>query len=542
MRLPPFPIFALIAGAMLPAAVASSHREAPGITEQPHADSADVYAFVDPTNPAKLVLAMTLDPLREPAGDPSFHPGPNRTRYELHVDADGDAASDLTFTFRFSTQFSPHLVQTDDGSSTVSPLLYDHPGPIAGLLDPALGVFEPYTLAVTTGAGTFAAVNTTLGSSAFFKPLDPVGDGVIPDYDAYADQHVFDYDVGGVSDLAGRVFVGGREDGFYVDLRSLFDLAGFPNLPTSASREAHGVLAFVLEVPIGVVTEGGAHPVVGVWATTSVPETRVLNPSPTHPGDVVLPPSPSDPYVQVSRLGMPLVNMLLIGVNNKDRFNALHPSTDLVEFERFFTHPALAALMGFPSSNRADLVELFLTGLAGVNQTGAFGDMLRLDTTVPPTPFELQDPLGLFASPPDPAGFPNGRRIADDVVDVTLRALQGQLLGGPGPFDANDGVRRHATDYRQTFPFLDAPRSRSTEPVCVTLTSSTQADRAGFMAVDDAYHDRARPGRVVARVPAEPLVHFLLRSGGSSGAPTIETIELAGSELEVVVGPPAPLP
>ncbi len=466
-----------------------------------------------------------------------FYSGRNLVRYEVHIDASGNGLADFTFAMEFGTQYSPHLVMTDDGTSTASPLPYNHPGPITGLLDPNLGIFEPYTLWLITSLGTFPLENTSLGSTTFFKPMDNPGGAIIPDYAAYADQHIFDLGTPSLPNLTGRSFVGQREDPFVMNDKAVFDLAGPPSGPTGNSHAGHNVLSFTLEVNMDFLTDNGANPVLGIYATASVPQNRALNPSPpTHPGDVVLPPSPGDPYVRLSRLGMPLTNMLFIGVNSKDRYNALDPSTDFVEFQQSFTNPALAALMGFPSSGRLDVLDFFLKGLPGVNQTGSLGDMLRIDTRVPPVDPAQQDPMGIFGDPPDAAGFPNGRRLGDDVVDIVLQALQGRLLGGPGPFDATDGVSPDPLRFVDQFPFLQVPSGRDRNWVCVTLTSSTATDRAAFQPIGNTYVDPARPDRIATSVPAEPLVYFLLDAEISSGSANIENIVLDGNRLEIVVG------
>ncbi len=525
--------------ALVPATAAGSHREAPQIARDPAADVTDVYAFMNWQDLEVVTFIMNFDPFQEPASDPAYHVGRNEILYELLIDRDGDALSDLTFTFEFGTQYSSCLVQTDDGSSTQCPFLYRHPGPIEEPVDGDLGVFELYDLNVTTAAGTFDADNATTGSSVFFKPLDNVGSDAIPDYDAYADQHIYDYAVPGVPGLTGRVFVGQRRDPFVMNHRSVYAMLGMAPGPAADSHAAHNVTTFALEVPKSVVTGDGAFPVIGVWARSRVSQVRTLNPAPTHPSNAVLPPAPGTPLVQASRMGMPLFNTLFVAANLKDRYNALSPATDLTEFERYLTHPVIAELMGYPSSNRADLVELFLTGIPGLNQNGSVGDMLRLNTGIPAVPPAQQDPLGYIGG--DAAGFPNGRRLGDDVVDAELRAVAGVLLGGPGPFDATDGAAIRATDFRATFPYLNAPVGRTDEPTCVVLTQSVSPDRETFEEVPDARPHPTKPDRLVTDVPPEPLVHFLLGAADSSLQPTIETIDLGeGQTLEIVVGAGGP--
>ncbi len=271
----------------------------------------------------------------------------------------------------------------------------------------------------------------------------------------------------------------------------------------------------------------------GVWASTSMRKTRVLNESPTGPETMTEPPAPTDPWVQVSRLGMPNTNRLHIGLRSKDLFNARHPSTDPAEIAAALEWSALAEFWGWPSANRQDLVDLRLHGLPGVNQNGGVGDMLRIDTNVPPTPPAQQDRLGLLGSPPDPAGFPNGRRPGDDVVDIELKYLQGVLIGEPGPFDATDGADTDPTRY-VSFPFLHVPFSRDDETLCVILTSSTSPDPSSFTTVQEAYVDSTDPNRIGTPMTADPLVFYLLDTEVDA---FIQSVERNASVLEFVVGP-----
>jgi hypothetical protein len=338
-----------------------------------------------------------------------------------------------------------------------------------------------------------------------------------------------------ISGLTGRVFVGQRKDPFVVNLGEVFDLAVPSAEPSGNSHGAHNVTAFAMEVPIPFLTNNGANPIIGIWTTASRPQTRTLNLSPTSAGDAVLPPSPAEPLVQTSRLGMPLVNKLLIGLSAKDRFNNSHPSDDAVLFGQSFTNPAIAEIMGAPSAFRTDLQLFILTGLPGVNETGGVGDMLRLDTSVAPVPPEAQDPMGLLASPPDLAGFPNGRRPGDDAVDITLQVVQGILLGGPGPFDASDGVSPDPTAFLPTFPFLQVPGATDQDITCVTLQSSTSPERSTFEPVEEAFVDPHRSNRIDTPLTDDPLAYYLLE-GNPPGSPAkIESLLHSAGRLQVVV-------
>ncbi len=521
----------------LAAAHASSHREAPFITTLPKVDATDFYIFrsYEPGREDFMTAIANYLPLQDPAGEPSYYTLQDHGRYDIHIDSDGDAAADYTFTFEMVTQYSPHLIQTDDGSFVELPLIYNPPGPITALLDSNLGVLESYILTATTPTGTYQAVNTTLGSSVFYKPIDHVGTNLIPDYETYAAQHVFDFDFPLVPGLAGRVFVGSRKDPFVANYPQLFSPTdGFTAGPTGNSLGGMNALAFALELPIDVLTNGGANPILGGWTTACVPQTRVLNAAPTHPGDVVVPPGPTDPYVQVSRLGMPLLNMILIGLSQKDQFNAESPVNDLVFFASYLLNPTYAEQIGAPSASRVDVLEYYLKGLAGVNQTPGAGDMLRLNTTVSPTPPALQDPLGTLATPPDPAGHPNGRRPGDDVVDIALRVLAGELLGLSGPFPT-DGVSPDPTSFSDTFPYLQDPAGADRKRLILELTSSTETAASTFAAVDGACVDPQRPDHIVTDMPPEELVFFKLSTDTAENPARIDAMMREGDRLAFLV-------
>jgi len=351
---------------------------------------------------------------------------------------------------------------------------------------PALNTHEKYTIDVIRGnrrTGVKQSVaNVTQGGTVFDKPVDNIGQKTINDYVGYANQHIFDVSIPGCTGN-GRVFVGQRKDSFVVNLGETFDLVNikYPAVELNALAEFatvdslsdDNVTSIALEVPVACVTSG-TNPIIGGWTTSSVPASRSISSAP-QPG--LDPTSQLGTYVQVSRLGMPLVNELVIGLKDKNRFNASEPKDD-GQFADYVTNPTLPALLellfgsagvkaptNFP---RTDLVAAFLTGVAGVNQPAnvVASEMVRLNTSIAPTAGPAQSRLGVLGG--DNAGFPNGRRPGDDVVDIELRVAMGVLctlnLGGCQPSDAaagalkyTDGAYISSAFFANEFPYLRAP-------------------------------------------------------------------------------------
>ena len=320
-----------------------------------------------------------------------------------------------------------------------------------------------------TSSSVAIGQNVRRGGAFFAKPLDNFGTKTFPDYDAYANLYMSEIDFPGCGQ--GRVFVGQRREGFAVNLGEVFDLVNLDPLQdrdgASSATEFKNITSMALELPISCLTDGKGD-VIGAWTTSLLPAVRRLNPTPTYEK----PETPvSNEWVQVSRLGMPLVNEVVIGLRDKNLFNASHPRND-AQFATYVTHPTLPALLellfGVPAPTnfpRTDLLAAFVTGISGVNEVG-FGEMLRLNTAIVPTPRSDQNDLGVAAG--DLAGFPNGRRPGDDVVDATLRVAMGLLchldLGLCDPEDAGvglapltDGTRLQADEFGDAFPYLNSP-------------------------------------------------------------------------------------
>jgi hypothetical protein len=405
----------------------SSHREAPEISKDPVADSTDVYAFVSPDAPGTVTLIANYIPLQGPAGGPNFYEFGDDILYEIHIDNNGDGRADISYQFTFRT-----TVRDPDT------FLYNV-GPIESLGSTNWNRVQTYDVAVVSG-GSWRG----LGSGLPCPPCN-IGPLSTPDYAGLADA--------AVNTLGGgiKVFAGQRADAFYVDLGSIFDLGDlrpFENLHAqyglnAFSGPAAGVNAtnhlnvhsIAIQVPISAITISH-HPTIGVWTTASRQRVRLWD---ADNGENVS----SGPYRQVSRLGNPLVNEVLIPLGKKDLWNSLPPSDDKL-FAGYVAEPGLAGLLPalypgvFPNlaaqvasgKPRADLEAILLTGIpsgliAGfTNLTGSvLADMLRLNTSIPATPSDKQSIYGLLGG--DLGGFPNGRRVTDDVVAIELRAIAG---------------------------------------------------------------------------------------------------------------------
>ncbi|MGL5810508.1 MAG: DUF4331 domain-containing protein [Nocardioides sp.] len=444
----------------------SSHREAPEISKDPAADNTDVYAFVSPDRPDTVTLIANYLPFQSPQGGPNFYEFADDVLYEIHVSNAGDARADVTYQFRFKTK-----IRNPDT------FLYNT-GPIGDIADPNWN--RPQYYSVTRVARGKAPV--VLGSDL---PVPPVNVGVrsTPDYERFTAQ--------AVRQLKGgrRVFAGQRAEGFFVDLGSIFDLGALRPfnpahlIPLAAANGVNGtqglnVHSIAIQVPITDLTRRGVRPtdvadskaVIGIWASASRRAASVR----TGTGKTTT----TGPFVQVSRLGNPLFNEVIVPMAMKDAWNADDPHEDAAYAGRV-NSPELAGLLPvlypgvFPNlaaykKPRADLNAILLTGIpAGVvpgfqNYTGVTqADLLRLNVAVPPA--EKPNPLGLVAG--DPAGFPNGRRVFDDVVTVELRAVAGLTIPLVDPTFTpdeatsaiTDGTSNTNGDYLDQFPYLATP-------------------------------------------------------------------------------------
>jgi hypothetical protein len=532
-------------------AQASSHREAPFITKNPKVDGTDVYAFesYEAGHTGMVTLIANYQPFQDAYGGPNYFQMDPDALYEILIDNNGDGVEDFTFQFQFKTV----LGGTKNAGITL-PI-----GPDAGQVavpfynvglipnaantgnSSALNVIETYTVGLVKGprrSGDATLLGNPGGGTTFNKPADNVGaksfgtaaslgspaappPAIISNYAAYASNFIYSgVSVPGckASDAAtAQVFVGQRAEPFAVNLGPTFDLidapaavvtnggiaaAGFAAVPNALGTK--NVTTIAIEIPRDCIVQSATQPVIGVWSTASIRQARVVNPAasyvePTHEGGA---------WTQVSRLGNPLVNELVIGIPDKDHWNSSEPPADVTNFGKYVEYPTLPAIIDvvfgtdfqptiFP---RTDLVAAFLTGLAPINafpkgKTVIPAEYIHLNTntealvTTGPTPAGTQNRLGaalcltegalnkatLTPYTPltscDPYGFPNGRRPIDDVVDLALDVVEGYLLpsGNPAynnaatdggantPVFFTDGVDQAAVHFDATFPYIATP-------------------------------------------------------------------------------------
>jgi len=496
----PLALAALSGGAQ-----ASSHREAPFITTVPKVDATDFYLFrsYEAGRSDYVTLIADYQPLQDPYGGPNYFALDPNALYEIHIDNDGDAHEDLSFQFRFRNTLNNggSGIALPIGEQTLNiPII--QAGPVSAVNDPALQYRQSYTVTVVRGdrrSGQAALASNGSGGTRFAMPVDNIGRKTIADYAAYAAQHVQTIKLPGC-EMPGKVFVGQRQEPFAVNLGTIFDLVNAPAsvlldpslkgaLPNTIGDK--NVTQLALEIHKSCLTQG-SEPVIGGWTTASLRQVRLLDGTPK--SGLQTSEKTGGAWVQVSRLGMPLVNEVVIGLTDKDRFNAAEPADD-GQFAAYVTHPTLPALVGIALAGdpaalaptnlpRQDLVTTFLTGIAGINQPAHVqaSEMLRLNTAIPPVPFAQQNRLGivgnLLAGGSDNAGFPNGRRPKDDIVDIALVAVMGGLCVANGDADAlgfgaackpsavplgadvfklHDAVDQAVVPLLDRFPYLNTP-------------------------------------------------------------------------------------
>ncbi len=441
--------------------IASSHREAPNISADPKADGTDVYAFISADEPNTVTLIANYLPFEEPAGGPNFYSFDDNVLYEIKIDNDGDAEEDLAFQFRFKT--------TIQNKNT---FLYNT-GPITSLNDPDWNIRQVYTLTrVEEGR---RSKSTVLGKDLSTPPSN-IGPKSTPDYTSL--QALAIHDLGnGV-----KVFAGQSDDPFFVDLGGVFDLLTIRVPPGNTGGGIDGlrgysVQSLALQVPINQLTRNQSTPtdplneaaVIGVWTTASRESVRILRDN----GEI----RNSGRWVQVSRLGAPLVNEVVIPLEKKDVWNSSKPEDD-GQFANYVADPELAKLLNllygiavppqgpFGSSNqRDDLIAIFLTGIPNLTNSGVTeaSEQLRLNVAIPKTATPHR--LGVLGG--DNQGYPNGRRLADDVTDISLQAVAGAVYPlfhpsfTPDPLATllGDGVDTNDKPFRTSFPYLALPTS-----------------------------------------------------------------------------------
>jgi len=433
----------VVALALMPGE-ASSHREAPLLAQDPMADNTDVYAFVSPDAPDTVTLIANFIPFQKPDGGPNFYSFDPNVVYEIHIDNNGDAVEDVTYQWRFTTEVR-----------NTATFLYNT-GTVTSLDDPDLNVRQFYRLTRIDGPRRTGTVTELSGR----LPVPPpnIGPRSTPNYGALG---------GGIQSLPGNitVFAGQRDEGFYVDL-GIFDLLGVGSGAVEDSTAGFNVSSLAIRVPKSALARGGSTPtnasdpsaIIGVWSTASRFATRTLSAgAQQHSGALV----------QVSRLGNPLVNEAVIDLARKDAFNGIEPTSDSVALDRV-TDPEVPKLLKLifnvdsPPAPRNDLVAIFLTGIPGLNQPANVraAEMLRLNMAIPPT--SSPDRMGVLGG--DLAGFPNGRRVGDDVLDIVLQAAAGGTPLTPAynrsPNNSlGDGVNRNDVAYLTSFPYLGIPHA-----------------------------------------------------------------------------------
>jgi hypothetical protein len=426
---------------------ASSHREAPFISGDPLADATDVYAFRSPNRPSSVTLIANYIPAEEPAAGPNFYKFGNDVLYEINVDNDADARDDLSFQFRFHSR-------TNNGNT----FLYNT-GPVTSLKDPDLNQEQFYSVSMLKDGDHAAPMREgkVLAKDLQVAPAN-VGPVSYPDgYRKVADQAR--YDIGGGI----KVFAGPRDDPFFADLGGIFDLLqGIEGEDYLAGLNVHTV---AIQVPIDKLTTG-KRTTIGVRTTSYRQTTSVLRPIGKPDSKLQNPKSSSGPWVQLSRLDMPLVNELVIPLKDKNRWNGSKPRFD-GQFGKYVLDPEPARLIesilgvDVPEPPRDDLATIFLTGIPGLNKPNGVvpSSQLRLNTSIMPS--DNPNRLGVLAG--DNAGFPNGRRPIDDVVDIELRALAGGTpltpdFNHPPNNQLGDGVDANDVPLRKAFPYLADPQ------------------------------------------------------------------------------------
>ena len=451
-------------------AVASSHREAPFVTENPKVDATDFYLFTsyEPGREDHVTVVANYLPLQDPYGGPNYFTLDPKAAYDISLDTDGDAIEDVTLRFRFRQRLKGIALPIGaPGEEKQVPVPLRQVGPITAQSSANQNDLESFRIDLIRGpvdapTSVTPLANVIDGSLDFAKPIDNIGTKTIADYAAYA--AAFLYDVRLPGGETARVFVGQRKDPFVVNLGETFDLVNNNPLgPVDAKKNDladKNVTSLIVELPKSFLRSSATN-VIGGWTAAYLPKVREL----TADASYLAPQIVSPEFQQVSRLGMPLVNEVVIGLPDKNRFNGSRPKDD-GQFLDYVTHPTLPALLEslfgvtaptlFP---RADLIQVFLTGVPGLNQNGSTAEMLRLNLDTPATPRALQDSLGVIAG--DNGGFPNGRRPGDDVVDAALRVVMGVLLDNAvapsGQLAYTDGAAVSALDFDGSFPYLLTP-------------------------------------------------------------------------------------
>lgn len=507
-------LLTVLGAAGTPPAWSANHREAPLTALDTKADITDWFAFVSYDDPSKVTMILNVDPLLEPANGPNYFPFDPEVLYEMKVDNNFDADEDVTIQFRFKTEYrlpgvpvgfigagngvsapanSPNPAQFPPGTPIVPPAITA----LDGVGSEGLGLRQTYTVTLVRGSGTTAQkTNLSVGKKLIAVPSN-IGPRTMPNYNALAAQGVYTL-ANGV-----KVFAGTVDDPFYIDLGATFDSINFrPKAFASgvaavysATQDAEqaknfsaddvsgfNVNTIAIELPISLLTsDGKTHPasdakaVIGTYASTSRPRGKTYA---TLPGGK---PSLSSTFTQIQRMGNPLINELLIGTGDKNKFSMSEPKDD-AQFASYLLDPLLprvinavyAGAVTIPAAPRTDLLPLVTYAApicpgCAANQAGPVADLLRLNTGIAPTTKAQRHRLAFLAG--DKAGYPNGRRVSDDVTDISLRAVAGVLKSGFNIAPNNllaDGVNGNDRPYQEVFPYVafanSGRNSRHVEP------------------------------------------------------------------------------
>jgi hypothetical protein len=435
----------------VPLSIGSSHREAPNILKDSTADNTDVWAYTAPDAPGSLTVVANWIPLADPAGGPNFYPLDENARYYVKIDNTGDGYEDVAYRWKFKTRYR-----------NPNSFLYAAPT-VDSVNDPDINLFQTYDLYKETYKNRKLVGSKRIANDAPVVP-DNVGPKTIPNFAKV--------EASGLTPLrgGGKTIVTPADDAFFVDLGSIFDgvnidkpgrpMIGLGNQGGGKDDVAgYNTKSFVLQVPEREVTRDrkqvdgmkSKNAVVGVWATTERKRSSVLGSSAKG--------KHGKRWAQVSRLGNPLINEVIIPIGKKDKFNATSPANDAKNFGQFALNPEPARILnalfglGIQENNRTDIVQALLAGVPGLTQIGknpAAADTLKLNLGVAPS--AKPNRFGVLAG--DLAGFPNGRRLADDVVDIELRVIAGALLSPPKHIPLGDGVDQNDKPFRSQFPYV----------------------------------------------------------------------------------------
>ncbi len=436
------------------AASASSHREAPLISGTPQYDNTDLYAFVSPDKPDTTTIVANWIPFEEPAGGPNFYQFAEDAQYDIHIDNNGDAQGELLYRYTFKT----HIKNEKS-------FLYNT-GAVESLDDPDLNITQTYDIDLLRLENQHLVSKTKVADDVPVAPSN-VGKASMPDYAKLREQAVYEL-AGGSTTFAGQA-----DDPFFADLR-VFDLLYGGNLSEvgNDTLKGYNVNSIALQVPTHMITESPDQPIVGIWSTTQRKNAQ---------GD----------FEQVSRLGSPLVNEVVNPLEDKDTFNASAPWDD-AQFLENVTNPELPKLIEgiykipAPDEPRNDLVDVYLKGVEGLNQPPNVraAEELRLNTSIEPA----AKPKRLGVLDGDNAGFPNGRRLTDDVIDASLQVVEGELVGAAN--DLGDAVNKNDKDFEHAFPYVALPTEGSRGP----LAKGTSGDNDVRSQLGDALQPAGTAG------------------------------------------------